>query len=712
MHRAPCPAALLCVAVLVCVGHLSGCAPQARPETPAAAEESSVDVEAVLQRIDEVYADGQYERAGALLEGLKKNPDQLSGQQRTLVEEKVRRVDSILHERRIAAAQPPAEVPAEEAAGEQAETKVASEPRAAEPKGRASEEAGPAEPAREVEERRTTRGRAADPAAEAAAGPQWKMRREQCEELLAMSDGYETAGEFEKAVDILSLVQQAPPGLAPEQLRARTSEKLEVVAHRVKEQEREADRVISMFQRPGRLLEEGNVEAARETYEQVIEEARMANLAGEAAVSVFAEAQRILQQDFAAALRREAPDYTQEARNMLEQARDSLAASLSRMYLEAGNPEGAEPHLRRLAERASGETASWAEQKLEELDQIKERAREERLQQAADLIQRAYELANRYTTLAQEGRADAAARAAQELADARVELAAQKARLALDRWAWEEADQLLAEAPAAAATAAVVEDTITPVRRRLQSVTSAAGNLQAAEQAIGEGDFQKASGLLEAAWEQKPLPEPLALRLETLAGVLEPVRRARAREMEQRNWRRTALRSVEEKLAQLEQREQGWEDYLAILRGVVAGELEQAREELSVLLRQPAGLTEAEVVHARSLLAALAEDPEAARAAAQERLQEARELLEAGRYVEAAEALKALRGMEGHSLAQGIRRRAEKLEAEVREAEARAEQLYRAAVQARENNEVERLKDILEELNSSYRHTRIFQERR
>ncbi|MFO7956979.1 MAG: hypothetical protein R6X33_07740 [Candidatus Brocadiia bacterium] len=698
---------------------MSGCAPQARPKTPAAAEEASVDVEATLQRIDEVYADGQYERAGALLEGLSRNSEQLSEQQRTLVEEKTRRVDSILHERRIApeqaVAQAPAEPPAtgaEQRSPEQPKPETVPGREAAAGKEGASEQAGPAEPAREVEERVLAEQHDTETGTEAAAGPKPEVRREQCGKLLAMSDRYETAGEFEKAVEVLSLVQQAPPGLAPEQLRSRASEKLEVLAHRVKEQKREADRIISMFQRPRRLLEEGNVEAARETYEQVIEEARMANLTGEAAVSVFAEAHQVLQQDFASALRREAPDYTQEARRMLEQARDNLATSLSRMYLEAGNPEGAEPHLRRVAERASGETASWAEQKLEELDQVKERAREERLQQTADQIQRAYELARKYTALAREGRLDAAARTAQKLADARVELAAQKASLALDRWAWEEAGHLLDGAPAAAATAALVENNITPLRRRLQTATSAAGNLKAAEQAIGEGNFQKASGLLEAAWELKPLPEPLALRLETLAGVLEPVRRARAREMEQRNWRRTGLRSVEEKLAQLEQREQGWEDYLAILRGVVAGELEEAREELSVLLSQPAGLEEAEVAHARSLFAGLAEDPEAARAAAQERLQEARELLEDGRYVEAAEALKALRGMEGHSLVQGIRRRTGKLEAEVREAEARAEQLYRAAVQARENNEVERLKDILEELNSSYRHTRIFQERR
>jgi len=716
MQRARYIVLIACVAALAGVGQMLGCAPQARPEAPAApaaAQETPAGIDELLQQAEDAYANEHYEQARTLLELLKQNSDQLSAQQRELVEERSRRIDSILHERRVAAERPAAHPPAEEQVTEP-EAPTTGQIEQAPEAGKKAEQAAAVvtakgEPLTEPQQKPRDvplRG------VEAAESRQRKVGREQSEKLLAMSEQYETAGEFAKAIDILSLVQQAPPVLAPEQLRAQASDRLEVVAHQAKEQKREADRIISMFQKPRRLLEKGNVQPARQTYEEVMEEARMANLSAEPATSVFTEAQEFLQQDFAAALRRAAPDYAQKAREMLETARDNLAASLSRKYLDAGNPEDAEPYLRRLAERASGETAAWAQQKLEELDRIKERVRQERLQQVADQIRRAYGLAREFTALAQQGRAEAAARVGRQLADARVELAARKARLALERGAWKEADQLLAGAPAAAAAAAVVEKSIAPVRQRLQRTASAAQNLQTAEQAIVDGDFEKASGLLETAWQYRPLPEWLTLKLETLAGVLEPIRQARAREMELRSWRRTALEKVQTELARLKQREQGWEDYHAALRDVMTGNLEEARKKLSGLLSEPAGLLEAEVVNARGVLGALAEDPAAARAEARKALGRARELYKAGRYMAAGEALNGLRGMEGFSLEREIRRETDKLAGKIQAAEQRAEELYREAAAAHENGKVNRLKELLEELKSKYSGTRAFQKRR
>ncbi|MGD2174199.1 MAG: hypothetical protein PVJ27_02260 [Candidatus Brocadiaceae bacterium] len=584
------------------------------------------------------------------------------------------------------------------------------DPLAAERKAREAEEMAASEGVALTEEQQSIHAKVLQ-AVEARYGLQRRLAREQCAKLHQMSEECRGRGEFTKAIELLSLVRDASPQAAPAELREQAGGKIVAVRRQREEQKERAERILSMYERPRKLLTRGEVETALQMRDEILHQAEQAGLAGEALMGVLRADLKFVREDLTKAVQQASPDYDAMAEELLAEARDRMALALGEYFLANNSPELAEPHLKRLVEQGSERAAAWARERLDGLEEMKAQAEQQALLAVQDELQRVYDLAQEHHALVSGGDMTAARAVAQQLADARLELQVSKARHALQRGAWQRARKLLAEAAAEDATPAAVQKLYEPLESRLESVAAAAARLEAAQGALQDHQLEEASAQLVAARDEAPLPEPLAVELEILAVAMEPIREADARQEKLEALRSGALAEARSRLQEAEQRAAAWQEYHAGLRSLLAGQPREARETLAAVVAEPAGLLPAEEANARSIVTAFAEAEGPALARAEATLGQAQQLCAEAQYARAADVLDRLSGLAGYSMSPEVQQQARGLQSRIAEAEQQARELYARAVEARRSGDREAVRSLLQELKQDYSGTAAYKER-
>jgi len=449
-------------------------------------------------------------------------------------------------------------------------------------------------------------------AVEAEYGAGRRLRLEEFRGLAELSDSYMAAGEYGKAIELLSLVEGAGQDVVTEDYRNLAAQKLAAAEQGLEQQKDAAERALAQLADARGELERGELEKALDGAAAVVSMTAAENLAGAPLVDVLQKAVSLLGAELEEAMAAARPDLAALADRALAQARAEISYGLSQYYLGAGSPELAEFYLNELAKGAPGaeQYSDWAGRQLAGVDRIKAEAERARLLEVEPQAKMVYDLAAELNRLAREGDLAQVEAASQQLADARLELQVRKVQSALNRGAFSVASALLEAAPTEGASGAIVEQLYQPLVERMETLRTAAANLKRAEEALAAHEFEKAvAHLLEVQQSGvDPIVEarPLVIQKQGLAGVLDAVRSAQDAQTGLRAAQQEELARARASLEEARAREQAWQQHYAGLRAFLLDE-DDAAARLTKALGQTAGLRPFEVAQAQRIVDALAE---------------------------------------------------------------------------------------------------------
>jgi hypothetical protein len=544
-------------------------------------------------------------------------------------------------------------------------------------------------------------------AVEGRHGPERRLRPELYADLVEQAERYRDAAEYGKAAQALALVRDAPEGMITEEFRNHALGRLTAVEHEQAEQQQAAGRLVGLLAECRADAARGELREALEKAEAIVQMTGEEPLAGEPLAGVLRQTAAFLAGEFEDGLTQTYAGVEQVAAEGLARTRLAVARDLSQFYLRNLEPELARPYLKQLA--AAPDSADWAAARLERLDTMETEAAQARLAHVKGEAARVLELAQRLHDLAREGMLDEAEAVRRELAEARLDLQVKKARAAIDRGAYTEASRLLDEAPVAEATPKAVEELYRPVAERLERLRTVAARLGQAEQAFEDFSASAVAAHLREAAAVEVESEPLAIKREALAALLDAVLDVQEARIALAAQKERLAQDVAAHLARVETREEAWQRYRAALAMFLKGEGGAAAAAAAVV-SAPQALRPFEVDAARDVHEALAGSmAPAPTEGAERKLAEARAAYALEDYARAADLLTELEAM---AAGKTIQAEARKLREQVRRKEQEAERLYAEAVEAYEEQDVERVRRLTRRLKDDYANTRSYRRHR
>jgi len=549
-------------------------------------------------------------------------------------------------------------------------------------------------------------------AVEARYGPERRLRLKLYAGLVALADGYTEAGEYDKARRVLLLVQEAPPQAATAESRDAARRRLAVVDAELARQDAAVERLMVAFKECDAALRQRQLPQALKQLDSILVAAQAEKVDSLRRVRLLTETVSFLTNDFDNVARTTYPSVEHLIDGRLDGVQQPLARELSRLYLDNGSPELAEPYLKQLVASSAvdAESAAWAKGQLEEIQALKAKAEQQTLLAIGEDAQGVLTAAAKLHEAVRAGRTDEVQPAEQELADARLKLQVKKARGAAARGAYDEAARLLEGGRPDKATPAVVEQTYQPVLKQVKDLQSSSANLRAAEEALASHNLPEAGARLADVQATETDAGPVALRKEVLAAVLnaglelqETVTGLSAQEAR-------ILNQAREELSACDAREKAWQAYYAALDEFLRGK-EGGRAALGRVVAQPQGLKQFEVEAVREAAgppAPVQPKPEAP--AAQDKLREALAAYGDGDYLRAQALVDELKAAPEFAASDALRRDAGQLEDLIRQQEARAQELYDEAVRAFQAGDTERARLLTNELKAKYGRTKVLRD--
>lgn len=548
-------------------------------------------------------------------------------------------------------------------------------------------------------------------AVETRYGEERRLRRRQYERLLDLGDRYREAAEFANARQVLLLVTNAPAELLSEESRGAALAKLASLDPELARQEGVAEHLVALFDQHRAELVGGELHKALSGLDAILGIARTERLTGGGLAAVLKEAESFLTGEFDSALDAHCPQLAQLINRELSRGRLTMAQGLARLYLSKGSPDLAEPYLKRLAsaEDAPAESAAWAAACLRRLEAFRAQADQARLLAVDAQEKEVLEAARRLHEATAAGRAEEAKAVQRDLDEARADLQIMRARDAVARDSYDEAARLLDEMPRGAARGAAREAECRALLDEVARRRAAAAQLEAVENALEGGNLAEAAAQLAGARQAAALSDPLAVRVQGLADVVNSIMQARDLEAALRAEREHRLKTMRSWLSEVRARAQAWPQYWEALQSVLAGRAE-GRAAMLRLAAQPGGLRDFEVDWAREEAEAPTGPASEPPAEVGRELREAEAAYRSGDCVRAAELLQQFREQQGAALAGPLRPAADELAGliEAREREARG--LYEQAVGAYRGGDTRRTAELIERLKADYGGTKAYRD--
>ncbi len=478
----------------------------------------------------------------------------------------------------------------------------------------------------------------------------------------AFVDQYQSAGEYGKAAQLYALLESAPPDMVQDSVKQWASDKYLTLKQAAEEQVRQARQLAEVFA-DARQAVAKNLQHGLATRQEIIRAANEADLSTDQAAAIFLEADL----DF----------LTTAVPEALAAAEEQVTAMIGEM-------------LPRAVDRARAAVTTPPPLDLErESEQL-------------------FELAKRLHELAAEGDLQEAAEVRRQIDDLKVQMAARQASRALAAGEYAEARELLAQAPADAASARARETILEPARARLETVAAAEAALDAAQLALASHQMQQAAEHLNQVDDVGSLPAAVQARVKALSGVLESVREARAAVEALRAENQRAIEQAHRQLEQVRRRMASWDAYHAALQETLQTEPEQALEALGNAMSHGEGLMPFEKENLNALASVLSEADEKALAMAQDMLREAADLFARRDYVGAARVLAEVEKTGAYKTSAEVRERAQSLAQQIEQKEHEARRLYAQAVDAYEAGNPERVRELMLELKAGYKQTQAY----
>lgn len=548
-------------------------------------------------------------------------------------------------------------------------------------------------------------------AVEARYGEERRLGRRQYEQLLDLGDRYREAAEFANARRVLLLVTNAPAELFSEESRGAALATLAALEPELARQEGVAEHLVALFDQHRAELVRGELHKALSGLDAILGIARTERLTGGGLAAVLREAESFLTGEFDSALEAHCPQLAQLINRELSRGRLTMAQGLARLYLSKGSPDLAEPYLKRLAsaEDAPAESAAWAGACLRRLEAFRAQADQARLLAVSAQEKEVLEAARRLHEATGAGRMDEAKALERDLDEARADLQIVRARDAVARDSYDEAARLLDEMPRGAASGAAREGECRALLDEVARRRAAAAQLDAVENALEGGNLAEAAAQLAGARQAAALSDPLAVRVQGLADVVNSIMQARDLEAALRAEREHRLKVVRSWLSEVRARAQAWPQYWEALQSVLAGRAE-GRAALLRLAAQPVGLRDFEVDWAREEAEAPTGPASELPAEVGRELREADAAYRSGDCVRAAALLQQFREEQGAALAGPLRRAADELAGLIEAREREAREVYEQAVEAYRAGDTRRTTELIERLKADYGGTKAYRD--
>ncbi len=536
---------------------------------------------------------------------------------------------------------------------------------------------------------------------EAVYGARRRTMRKIFVELPEMADDYLRTGEPAKAAQVLSLAEHAPDEVLSVEAKAEAQQTM-AVAREAAQAQKELARQLQQV-----LAQMGAAEALDQA-QAVLSSAREQNLASAPMADLLRAAEEALVGPVQEAIDRASGAMAGAVEERLEAARPVLGRRLAEHYLGANAPEQARPYLKKLAASGPADAAAWAEARLATIDALAGAAEQARTLKVTAETDRVFALAQELHELVQQGRLADAEAVERELADARLELQVRRAEMAIERGAYMEASRLLAEGTVAEADPATVDAVYRPVKKWLETLRTAAGKLEQAEEAMAQGDLETAGRMLTETRRAGTDAGPLGIKAEVLGGVLEGVLEAREGLVAVQAVRDRLLEDVRADLARATQRGEAWRRYYGALKAFLTGQTDA--EAVRQVLADPAGLEPFELAQAERIAEALAGGMGTSEGA--RLLAEAQAAYAGEDYLAAAALLAELRDLPRAEVGRDVLSEADRLQSQIQAREAEARELYAEAVRAYRADDAERVRELTARLREEYSHTRAYAENR
>ncbi len=505
-------------------------------------------------------------------------------------------------------------------------------------------------------------------AAEQKFGLMRRLRRQEYAALAGLAKAKAAGGHYAKAAQLDDLVAKADPSLADAPTRAQAAKDAAADQKKADAQKQKATELAAGFAKARQALRSQGLEAGLKVRQDLIHQARQANLSTDQAVSILSHADLAF--------------LDKDVRQAVADASKALAASSDKVLAQA---------RARIKAAQGGQAAMPLDQRAE--------------------IQRIYNLAQAYNKAVMEGDTARIASAKQQWADATVKKDARTALHALQQGEVEAATKTLDDTPAADASEAVRKDVYEPAKAQLQAARAAQENLSAAEAALAAHDFAKADKALKAANAAQKLPAALQTKLNALAAVLNDVRGAQGTLNGYSSANNQAVASVKASLDSIKQRDAAWKAYTGAVKVLLTGSKEDAAKALGDVTGTP-GLTVAERDNINRMVAGLSASGSMAKGMAQQMLATAQSLYNAGDYAGAAQALANVKASPAYGTEAALQQSTQALEQSIQAKEQEADKLYAQAVAAYKAGDKAEVGRLMAQLKSGYSHTKFYEQHR
>ena len=605
-------------------------------------------------------------------------------------------------------------------------------------------------------------------------GDKRRARADRYWALVEQADHYADDAEWQRALQMLQIVEQQDHIFLRAERREKFEDRLEKARTKATLREAALERLDEKVAEGRQQLQAGKSPQALQTYRQALQQAREEQVPLTEQVEIL--------EGYKEALEKSRPKLMEEFAGQLEEVADEKIHRattekdylLARAYFEAGSYRAAKDLLQKVARSGvlDEQKRAWAGEKLQGIDQKIQNLEEQRLLSVRDEAERLYNAQKEFEKAARQNDMEKIQQLQDRISHARVVHLVAKLNWALKRDAYPSASKMLEQNEQLVKSNRgneELEEVIQPVRRYQRVKELVQQVIGALEQRKADAAASGVSELREVGVSDTPYEEVLPRLQEASTALvhLEAQKQAQNQRLSQ------TLSEVEGMLSQARARRGGLDAYVKANRLYARGNWTEALSTLGDLQESLEGLKPFEVERVHSMVVSAEEKRREMKLTQQEReaerlLADARQLIEAGHY-DAAEAtlnelkrlaifeerkdirrsaedldsrLKAVRMQstadryvsrisnlvesrhyreaadlideakttDVYREQKSVRRRIGALETQVREAEENAQELYSRATAAYEAGETERLEQLLDELRSKYKNTRVYAE--
>ncbi|MFP4028503.1 MAG: hypothetical protein ACLFWL_11990 [Candidatus Brocadiia bacterium] len=529
-----------------------------------------------------------------------------------------------------------------------------------------------------------------------------EQKAERYASLVKIAEDYADMGNWQQSLELLNAVKEARHCPLSQKDRKSVETKLEWVKTNAEKQAKVIKQAETLANRGQELSKKNKGREALTRCEEAYMMVKEAQIPAGKLVSVLKSYEAVASKAWPSITKEEIQRLKKPVDQQVSEAVNEQNYMLARVYVRSGSWDAAEPLLKKAAANKAldEDNQKWAQQQLQGIkERVKGLQRKELIATKKE-AQQISVVGQKFEAASEKGPPAEVKRLSRELNEARIERLEKRVEMRLDRAAYPEAQELLAESKELVSRAGA-KSQIRKAQERVQRWKQTKKLVSEATAALKSGEPQKATTALAKVRNiklaQNPYSEVIGKLQEAARGLVAFRRAKTAKEQRQKQ----SLQQIRRMLARARQRGKVLDIMAEAFKAYAEGNWGDVHKQVTQL-GEDAPLYDFE----REKMVTVER-----RQRKQSLLTSIYDSVEERDFVSASKAIEEARGSRIYKQDKTFRRRVSDMKDRIKKAEDRAAELYAEAQKAYKQDRIEKLKDLLRELKENYKNTRVFAEK-